>query len=592
MRWLLRSGAVVVLAIALLGASVQAEEAPAVAGPAPQDWLGELNLLRALAKLPPVSDVPSWSSRNAEHARWMVENDRIDHTETPGTPWYSTSGQLGASRSNVALASYPIDAKDAVDQWMTGPFHGVGLIDPGLTRSGYGGYYNPGSPSMKWGAALDVLSDGIEPGRTPPPAASYPVRWPSPGSTLHLRSYGGNESPNPLTTCPGYTAPTGTPLYVLFASPNGSVTSSSLTRTNDGASMPVCTFDWTNYNNPNANDQNLGRNVLGRRNAVVVMPRSPLENGKVYRLNVTRNGVTATSTFNVGPEGAPPPTAPVGSFELVSSPSKGNLRVKGWTADWSAPGMALDVHVYLDNGAGVNTGKADDPRADIGTTWPDFGPNHGFDATFAAEPGQRNACAYAINVGPGGNTLLGCRSVWVPDPASPFTDVLSASPFFADIVWLLDEEYTTGYTDGSFKPTAPVTRQAMARYLYLAAGSPPGPFEAPAFIDVPADHPFAEEIAWMASTGLTTGYADGTFRPTATVTRQATAAFLWRTEGEPEPLPDAPTFPDVKVGHPFRDAISWMAGEDITGGYVDGGFRPGSAVSRQAMAAFLHRWKT
>jgi hypothetical protein len=43
---------------------------------------------------------------------------------------------------------------------------------------------------------------------------------------------------------------------------------------------------------------------------------------------------------------------------------------------------------------------------------------------------------------------------------------------------------------------------------------------------VGADHRFAEAIAWMARTGLARGYDDGTFRPTATVSRQAMASFL------------------------------------------------------------------
>jgi hypothetical protein len=48
------------------------------------------------------------------------------------------------------------------------------------------------------------------------------------------------------------------------------------------------------------------------------------------------------------------------------------------------------------------------------------------------------------------------------------------------------------------------------------------------FPDVPEDHPFAEDIYWLAQTGVTTGYADGTFRPEEPVTRQQMAAFLHR----------------------------------------------------------------
>ena len=48
------------------------------------------------------------------------------------------------------------------------------------------------------------------------------------------------------------------------------------------------------------------------------------------------------------------------------------------------------------------------------------------------------------------------------------------------------------------------------------------------FPDVPNDRRFAVEIGWLVSEGVTTGFEDGTFRPTNPVTRQAMAAFLLR----------------------------------------------------------------
>ncbi|MCC5950954.1 MAG: S-layer homology domain-containing protein, partial [Acidimicrobiia bacterium] len=79
------------------------------------------------------------------------------------------------------------------------------------------------------------------------------------------------------------------------------------------------------------------------------------------------------------------------------------------------------------------------------------------------------------------------------------------------------------------------------------------------FTDVGVGHPFADAIAWMIDNNITTGYPDGTFRPTANVTRQATAAFLWRAAGQPTPTTTpGTTFTDVGPSHPFADAIAWM----------------------------------
>jgi len=48
------------------------------------------------------------------------------------------------------------------------------------------------------------------------------------------------------------------------------------------------------------------------------------------------------------------------------------------------------------------------------------------------------------------------------------------------------------------------------------------------FSDVPPSHPFYNDITWLSRSGITTGYPDGTFRPGAPVTRQAMAAYLQR----------------------------------------------------------------
>jgi hypothetical protein len=55
---------------------------------------------------------------------------------------------------------------------------------------------------------------------------------------------------------------------------------------------------------------------------------------------------------------------------------------------------------------------------------------------------------------------------------------------------------------------------------------------------------------------------------------------------EPGPGP----FPDVGATHTFYAEITWLADTGITGGFADGTFRPGAAVTRQAMAAFLRRY--
>ncbi|OWY61799.1 hypothetical protein B7486_61860, partial [cyanobacterium TDX16] len=112
----------------------------------------------------------------------------------------------------------------------------------------------------------------------------------------------------------------------------------------------------------------------------------------------------------------------------------------------------------------------------------------------------------------------------------------------------------------------------------------------PTFRDVGAGHPFHEDVEWLADQGITTGFADGTFRPAAPTSRQAMAAYLFRFSGEPAFDPPAtPSFVDVGAHSPFLLEVEWLADAQISTGFTGGRFQPSQPVSRQAMAAFVFR---
>lgn len=83
----------------------------------------------------------------------------------------------------------------------------------------------------------------------------------------------------------------------------------------------------------------------------------------------------------------------------------------------------------------------------------------------------------------------------------------------------------TGYTDGSFRPNAPVTRAEFAaiasRFEKLTQGSA-------SFTDVPDTHWAVRYINFAATRGWVTGYEDGTFKPEHSITRAEVAAVTCR----------------------------------------------------------------
>jgi len=171
---------------------------------------------------------------------------------------------------------------------------------------------------------------------------------------------------------------------------------------------------------------------------------------------------------------------------------------------------------------------------------------------------------------------------------SGFSDVWHASPFCREIRDLAAAGWSTGDPSKTFRPLDPMSRQAMAAWLWRRSGAP-APDGELFFTDVPSNHPFSSPIDWLAAAGLTTGYADGTYRPAAGVSRQAAVRILWRMAGAPPLPPGTALPPDVNTGDAWAPAVAWAITTGVTGNYADGTFRPAAPLSRQAMAAWMTR---
>jgi len=186
------------------------------------------------------------------------------------------------------------------------------------------------------------------------------------------------------------------------------------------------------------------------------------------------------------------------------------------------------------------------------------------------------------------------------DPVSLLVYLSDAGPdgtFFSDIGWAVDRQVFGGYTDGTFAPTSPVTRQVMAVALYRSThfGDPDPSCTGSdrTFTDVPADNIFCGAVEWLAANGLTHGVDGESFAPTKPVTRQTAAAFLYRLGDSAGTDPTCEgserTFDDVDADNPFCGVVEALAGEDIIQGTGDGSFAPRTVVTRQTAAALLHR---
>ncbi|MCC5952025.1 MAG: S-layer homology domain-containing protein [Acidimicrobiia bacterium] len=160
----------------------------------------------------------------------------------------------------------------------------------------------------------------------------------------------------------------------------------------------------------------------------------------------------------------------------------------------------------------------------------------------------------------------------------PFSDVPGDQAFCTQIEWMATTGISGGFPDGTFRPTVAVSRQAMAAFLHRFAGEPEVTLTQPYFDDVPTSQPFYTAIQWMAEVELSTGTpqtgSKPLYKPTDAVSRQAMAAFLHRIAGEPDVALGAPFFGDVSASHPFFEAIQWMAEVELSTGTAQPGGNP------------------
>ncbi len=267
---------------------------PLIAGlptaPPANPWLAYLNQIRALGNLAAVTENATYSDGDRKHAIYMVKNDVITHDENPATPFYTPEGDAAANASNVMVYSNTSKTdEEAIDSWILGPFHGVGLLDPHLHETGYGSYREAGG-LWEMAAALNVLSGTQD----LPNGFTFPVKWPANGATSWFTSYTGGESPDPLAGCGNdYVEPTGAPVYLMIGPGNLTPTVTATSFKRGGVDLEHCVYTEATYAGPQD-----GRDVLDSRDAVILMPRAPLTPG-TYAVSITANGTTYSWSFVV-----------------------------------------------------------------------------------------------------------------------------------------------------------------------------------------------------------------------------------------------------------------------------------------------------
>ncbi|EJR92896.1 S-layer homology domain-containing protein [Bacillus mycoides] len=164
-----------------------------------------------------------------------------------------------------------------------------------------------------------------------------------------------------------------------------------------------------------------------------------------------------------------------------------------------------------------------------------------------------------------------------------FIDVPKTHWAYKEMMYMAENKIITGYGNGYFGATDPITREHLAAFLYRYL-KPQDSTNNP-FVDI-GNSGFKKEILALTARGIFSVNAEKKFNPKNNMTRAELAvvlvkAFDLKPQGNVE-------FTDME-GHWANEYVKILAGNQIASGTGDGNFNPNGYVTREQFSMFLYR---
>ena len=185
------------------------------------------------------------------------------------------------------------------------------------------------------------------------------------------------------------------------------------------------------------------------------------------------------------------------------------------------------------------------------------------------------------------------------DPCEGYTDINRSSWYHSAADFVIANGYmgSTSTTALTFEPNAKVSRAMVASILYRICGSPAVEYSGK-FTDVKEGSWYTNAIEWCAQNGLASGYTDGSFKPNATVSRQELAVFMYKLADflgrDVSGRADLSGFADASsVPNWSKDYLAWAVDAGIISGQAENGktlLNPTAGAMRCELASILMRF--
>jgi methionine-rich copper-binding protein CopC len=170
-----------------------------------------------------------------------------------------------------------------------------------------------------------------------------------------------------------------------------------------------------------------------------------------------------------------------------------------------------------------------------------------------------------------------------PQPSTPFKDVPADAWYLEFVTTLASSGVVSGYTDGSFRPANKVTRAEFAKMLCTVMDWETSGATKASFSDVSSDFWGFDFIETAKSKGALGGYEDGTFRPNKYITRAEITKMI---AGTLKLTGGSSTLKDVDTSW-ANSYIKACVQAGIVGGYSDGTFKPGNNATRAEVSKMV-----
>ncbi len=148
-----------------------------------------------------------------------------------------------------------------------------------------------------------------------------------------------------------------------------------------------------------------------------------------------------------------------------------------------------------------------------------------------------------------------------------------------EIDYLLSKEIVSGYPDGTFKPDKPITRAEFVKIINKIIGNKGKSHVS--FKDINENDWFYDEVAKAIKSGYVQGYGDNTFRPNNPITRQEAAKILVTAFRLEDDNLNSGSFVDQKeISDWAQEYVLLLKNKGYVSGYADGSFRPNAPITR------------